>query len=529
MASLINILAMKRLYLLTILLISIGTVSLSAQNTNDSLMMEYHSYERYQTENLLMYSSNPASLYELNMPDFGTAALNFRKEEGHSHRPQQPKSLQDFGFNTQRFQSLESFRFSGNFSFKQTSEINRNFCDVLDPYRNIPYVFANENGGDWKKQHYELGASASTFPLWKWLNTGIKMRYKVATGARENDPRPLNLLNNIKISPGVMVHISENHLVGLSGYYEGHKEEINLMIKSPNESFTRYLMLGLGQFTSGTMSSGYDRTYFGDTYGSDIQYIFQNEKLQWLTQIGFFNRIEHVRDQISRPKKGGKYSEQDIKVESYLLLNKPMSVHQFALTGQILDGDGTEFKQNFDRETERWITFSKSVNYNFSNKSVQISYETLRKAPGNGYNYKAKLMTGFQNSEKEYYLPESFQQIKYFQTNTELTKYFNNTWRISLAIGYYKTLNHEIKLSETDEPFIQEKVTLPDYEYLKSDKINFYSDVSYYQSMPMKLKKALFKQWFLKAWINRLEFLEAPFDWKQSGRYYIGLSAGIVY
>ncbi len=511
-----------------IILIFLLITSYCAYGANDTILNN-NQYERLLRENLWRYSSNPASLYEMNMPDFGKASLNFGKEGGHGHRPQEPETQQNLGFTTQRYQSLDKYSFSGDFSFKQIKETNRNFADVLNPYRNTPYVFATDNGGDWNKQHYELGASASTFPLWNWLNTGVNINYAVATGARENDPRPLNLMNNLRIAPGFLAHVSEKHKVGVNGYYERYKEEINIMIKTPNESFTRFQLLGLGEFTRGTMSSSYDRTYFGDTYGGNVQYIFKPDNFEWVTKIAIAERTEHVRDQISRPKKGGKYNETNFIGESHCLWNKPMSIHQVGFKGKYIEGKGTEFKQNFNRDTESWITFSQSVNYNLSVQFLEIYLKTMRKAPGRGYNYTASFSAAFQNIEKEYYLPNSFQHTTSLKTSAEFKKYFNHTWRVGFSFGYYKSLDNEIDLSETDDEIIQEEVAIPDYEYIIADKIRFKADISYYHNMPLQIRNALFNEWFVQAWGKRFEWTGKSFDLNQSGRFFFGVSLGIVY
>ena len=133
-------------------------------------------------------SSNPASLSLSEMHNLGNSLFYINNKNGDFYRPQEPEKSNQFGFSTENYKMLNDLRLWGKFAFHSTNEYNRNWGDVIDPYRRTPYLFADEEGGDWEKQNYELSFGASSKKLFNLFFIGIDAHYELHTGARQNDP-----------------------------------------------------------------------------------------------------------------------------------------------------------------------------------------------------------------------------------------------------------------------------------------------------------------------------------------------------
>lgn len=266
-----------------------------------------------------LHTQNAAGLQLSNVPTAGYTAFGALLENGDFKKSQQAADDRQFGFHSSRYQRLKKGVIYGSFNYIQQWSNQVNWSDVLDPYRGTPYIIADSIGGNWKKQRYDLELKAATAPLLgERMVLGAGIKYSVFTGARQNDPRPLNNAGELTLTPSLVYRLGKNQQLGINGVYGFYKEDISFELKNTNVTHSLYKLLGLGQVTSppSILATAASRYYKGKKYGAALQYNIGSENWQWLTEAAYTTYTEQVTDGSGIPLLSGTYKRKDYQLFS---------------------------------------------------------------------------------------------------------------------------------------------------------------------------------------------------------------------
>lgn len=423
--------------------------------------------------------NNAAGLRQDSILAFGKTKLGFDQMQGQFKLAQQAKDSQRLNFESERFQNIGKTLFYGKFSYTQQWDKQLRFSDVLDPYRGTPYLLADSIGGDWKKQLYTLTLKAASPALLNnKLTIGLGTTLNVATGARQNDPRPLSTSNQITIAPSATWKLNKSNLIGLNGWYNRYREDISLEVKNSSINYSLYKSLGLGQLElPTTFTTGASRIYKGNKWGGDIQYQLKNNSITWLNNFGYRTYQEQVADGTSVPRKSGTWKQTAYSFNSNLNIGNKNFLHRFALTLQRLEDQGIEFHEFYNTSLKAWQTLLEAEFYLAETDQASLSYTLIKPNKEHVFNWLAEIGGSYYSTNKSYLLPASSQVISNAGIWLKGTKVWSFNRNTNLQTGVTAFYNHNLDqlLSYIpitgDRTLLAREVLYPDHDYLSSNFI----------------------------------------------------------
>lgn len=199
-----------------------------------------------------------------------------------------------------------SFSLQGDVQIQRTAELARPFASVFEPYSGSPFVWADTVGGDWTKSQILTNIQgqyrfSKMFALWLAVN------YRVGTGNRINDPRPLYRNNALHTQTGFLftpiTEISPYVFIGISGA----KEENEFGYYA--NSFSQLLRLsGYTLFESATVNSAL-RVLEQQWQYAGVGARFNVMGINGAISLAYIERRDTSYEGVSSPVSYGKYYE----------------------------------------------------------------------------------------------------------------------------------------------------------------------------------------------------------------------------
>jgi hypothetical protein len=454
-----------------------------------------HVFEYLKLKNTWLASSNPAGMAFTEMYDLGNSYFSHYYNDGNFYRPQEAGRTNQFGFTTERFQALNQLRFKGAFTFHTTGEYDRKWGVLTDPFLGTPYVFADESGGDWAKQYYNLNAGMSSGKLFDLFYAGADVDYVVHTGARQADPRPLNNTYFIHVKSGVIFPIGQRASIGLSGVINNRQEDISISVRNQDFQHRWFKMRGLGEYRTGLMSA-FSRSYSTTTLGGGLQFAYNLNTYQILAEVNYYMQNGEAIDGSSTFQHGGEYDETRIEGFFSFKFNGPSCLHLLKGTFDLKQGTGIEHSQNYDIDEEQWVTFATTTRYLGDRYLGGLQYNYFRtNGMTTDFNWMAGLQADIERADLRFLLPNSSQLNTFAKIKMQGKKNIaigNNMLHIGLSAGYKLSLDDDLslhpELMNSERTVISEMVTIPDYDYLITDYTSFGIDLKYNFSLLNRTK-----------------------------------------
>lgn len=399
--------------------------------------------------------------------------------QGDFHRAQQPESSRQLHFFSEGIKSIGKGMIYGSFHYNRQEDINIQLADVIDPYRGTPYLLTDSVGGDWKKQLYSMQVKAATGPILnRHVHLGIGISYKTATGARQNDPRPLNNVNEIHVMPAITWQPSKKHTIGLNGFYGAFQESVSLQNKNTDRNQHLYKLLGMGQYAlPSILSVSASRRYKGDRYGGNVQYSWQHRQWQILADVGYSNYREVATDGSIPPLKGGTLEETVVTGMVTALHNR----HRLTLNYAQYDRIGIETQYARDLNNNTWTV---TLEAPFTTSYIQtgkVSYDYIT----TGYTWMLHGDITYHDQQNKYLQPASSQQISNLTYTLSAGKRFpvkkNNSIEATVCGAYMQNIQQELNylLMTTTTNLIAYKVLYPDHAYQTADAVRTGASLQY--------------------------------------------------
>ncbi len=519
---------------LLLIFFMVGYSNLRAQNVplDTSALLPYYKVSLpYQA--IWNNSGNAAGLIKDSLLVFGSTTLRYQNINGKYKLAQQAANNQQLNFETERYLQLGKSLFYGRFSYTQQWEKEVRLNDVLDPYRGTPYLWADSIGGDWKKQLYALELKISTPALLnKKIHLGLSADLNVATGARQNDPRPLATNNNIKISPALVWNVANQHSLGLNGIYERYREDVSLETKNTIINHRIYRLLGLGQMElPTTFTSSASRFYEGQWFGGNIQYHLKTNTIEWLNNFGYKSGDEEVAEGSSIPRKSGTWKQQTYAFSSKLNFKNEQYLHRLSLDLQRKEDTGVEFHEIYNATTRTWQTILEADFYIANSDHAQLAYTLIKKKSALDFNWLAEAGVNYFSVDKNYVIPVSIQQLSNVEVWFRGIKSFalgTHLLQVGTRLGYGKNLSQSLHFVPitVDRTLAAREVLYPDHGYLSTDYLTSSLQLQYNFS----LKSVKTTRFFISTDYNYMHNITAPiYGTAQGSRNFFNFSLGAFY
>lgn len=481
-----------------------------------------------------LQTQNASGLKLSDIPVAGYTYLGGRMEDGTFKKSQQPETDQQLLFHSSRYQPLKGGVIYGSFNYTQQNSRNVYWNDLLDPYRGTPYNIVDSIGGNWKKQQFDMEVKAATGLLaHDKLILGAGLKYSVGTGARQNDPRPLNNAGDFHIRPSLIYLLGKRHQVGINGLYGFFNESVSFEVKNLMYNHNLYKLLGLGQYASPPtiLSGNASRNYNAKRYGGALQYNYQGNKWQWLTEVAYTNYVENVTDGSGLPLAGGTYKRQEYGGSSTWQYTPGNYAHQVRLQYKMIDGSGIESHQKMIDGF--WQTILEAKFYTASESAARLEYMLVKNRSQSQYTWYAKASISWNDVENKYLIPYSrqhFSNIRYDVTGAytwSLGKYSGLEAQI---YGAYQTnmdayLNYVLMTTGTN--IVAQKVLYPDHDYSTANAVTAGAGIQYHFSW----KEAAAARFFIKLNAATIQRTSAPLipTGPDGGRNNFALTIGAFY
>lgn len=229
---------------------------------------------------------NPAINYYAHT--FSISELQIGWEQQNANKaflPQLGSEVRNFSFHAFSYMPLgENSKTWGNAYFKKGKREKVEWNETSDYLMVYPYVVADSVGGDMDfEEYYFAGGYAQEHKRFTW---GIYANYRALIEYRKIDPRPRNIVSDLKASIGMSAKLNKLYSMGIAFHAGKYKQANDVKFYSELGSAITYNLSGLGmdyvRFRRGATSLFYD----GHRYGASIE-IFPRDKQGFSGSFGY--------------------------------------------------------------------------------------------------------------------------------------------------------------------------------------------------------------------------------------------------
>ncbi len=466
-------------------LVAILQPAVAGSDTLPPALLLPRAMELEKTHNLWWRTGNAAAIAFSPLPGQGVAGARFDRSGGSFCRPQQPDSERHLRFYTEKFTELENLNVWGHFSYDQNRDLGAHWADVFFPYNGNPYVFSGDRGGDWDKKFFHLSARVSSREQMGFLTYGAAIDYFVGSGARQNDPRPLNRLKQLSFSPSFVFSLPGNTALGLVLNYTDFREDVSIRIRNRDDNFLYFKLLGLGEHHTASMTS-HARFYEGHTLGASVQVNRRTGGAEWIGSAGIAFREEIVVDGGVSGQSGGDFEQMTATLFSGLKWTGRNVRHMAGLSMEFGQAWGTEHLQAYNPHEFIWETIFSMLRVEQMSIGTEAMYSIRSMGEGRS-EWSVVAGISHRHHDQQYLSPLS--EMAYsrlgFSLDLRRSRLLNGNnslgGRISLKGGGSPRAELSLHpyLEETGRNIVSSEVTMPDFDYLTSSWAGLEAGVHY--------------------------------------------------
>jgi hypothetical protein len=459
-----------------ILLFILCLPDLSGQDS--SVVLSLNTFEVIGLVNPWLSTGNPAGM-AFNPRLFpGEVKAGYDGQWGGYKKAQQGGRLNSYSFGARSYTAAGNSVFFGSFRYNKSFEKGTHYTDVNDPYRGTPYLLIDTIGGDIYDREFFAIKGVMTTPLGGRVFLGLSSSLDVGLASQNRDPRPMNKVLDLNLSPGLVIKLPVVD-VGINLLYDYYNEDIEIEIIEKNKEYDFFMMHGLATRTSHEAKSFY-RLYKNNRAGASVQF---DLKLGTVKSL-FGARLQYGLETADDGRKAGDATWSSIKNDSRLKINmldvfnittigKGPYIHSLkanlSMTGML----GTEIIQRLETpETgvSNWVTYAKEEKYDASETKVSFSYRMMKMKSPFLKNYELAAGVDYYDYTQDYYLPDRKEAYSNLLLSLEFGKSFyagRHLLTLSCDLLYKENLSSTLDFME-DSFFFKELVS-PDHRYNTSN------------------------------------------------------------
>lgn len=485
--------------------------------------------ELLKEQRLWFNTSNAAGAILDDTRNYSLLRLGYDRASGSYHRPQQGEKVSNFGVDCEGFMNLNTALVWGAFSFKQSNITKAQYnASIVDPFRGMPYFYADEHLSDWHNQYYDMKFRASTPLYWNRLALGVEGVYRASLAAKQLDPRVDSRYFELGINPGLVFAINKHNSVGADFQYSAIKEDSRMSNVNTTVPQTYYLLFGLGM-SGKQIGDGFRSDYHGHLIGGGLQYNYRNANLDVLLSGDYTRHVENVDRNPTVPEKIASVKDDVWKASLQLRVHGARWINQFTFGAARRDIDGIQYTSEYDNnETDpAWIVTSHLVRSTYKTNTLGGAYSIIRKRAGE-YAWRVDAGIDYIREKDRYILPEAHKNYENLYThitgkyNFAIGKGYNRRLLLAATYGYLANLSGSCAFSDLmpDNPTLTD-LEPRDLEYLTANAWNLRGEVTYSQ----KVKENNSMNCYLKAEFNYTKATTHDF----SNRHHMAFTLGFTF
>lgn len=420
--------------------------------------------ELLKEQRLWFHTTNAAGAILDNTMNYTEVKIGYDNTSGNFHRPQEGKSVSNAGVDCEGFMNLGSALVWGEFSFRQRNISESQFnASIADPFRGMPYFYADEHLSDWRNQYYNMKFRASTPLYWGRFATGIEGIYRAAIAAKQLDPRVDTRYFELGLKPGVVCKIDGHSSIGADFQYTAIKEDSRMENINLTVPQTYYMLYGLGM-ASKEIGDGNRTDYHGHILGGGLQYNFRAGDFNALLAGDYSRRVENVDNNPTVPEKKTSVKDDNWTIGLTLRLNGENWGNHLTLGTNLRDMKGIQYLSEFDNSETNpgWVVKNLNIRSTYKTTALSAGYSLIRYRDAE-YAWRVDAGVKYHKQKDCYILPEASKD--YDGVYTHITGKYN------FRIG--SKMNRRLLLSATAGVMMA-----GDGEYYHSDAMPDYPTIS---------------------------------------------------
>ena len=213
---------------------------------------------------------NSAIRYNLRPFSLTTTSVNgLYEERGSAALVQEGNGEKNFNIKVNSFVVLSQHsRLFGTASYRNGRREDIVWNENSDFSLLYPYVVGDSIGGYMKEEEYKF-SGGYTYRFGKWTG-GAELDYRAVIAYRDKDPRPRNIISDLKASLALSRHLGEKYILGLSVQARKYNQRSDIKYLADKGPTSVYQMLGLGMDYVRFAGSQTSSRYTGSGIGGSI-------------------------------------------------------------------------------------------------------------------------------------------------------------------------------------------------------------------------------------------------------------------
>ena len=330
-----------------------------------------------------------------------------------------------------------------------------------------PYIMADTAGGDLNTESYTFCGGYSR--IHKRFSWGLSGDYRAMIEYRKTDPRPRNIVSDLKLSGGAAWQIHTRYLIGAAVYGRIYRQRNSIKFFSDLGVSKVYQMLGLGMYSTRFSDGNTGIQYDGGSIGGGIDLVPHNRQ-------GFYGNVHFHKLNIKRTMLAHNYlpltrlDENSIQGTWGWKRSAPGHQQGIQLEGLYHKRKGTEFVYGE----------GSSSNYPKINDLEQYSnqiYALLLNGVWGWGNEQQDILwveprIGFRSVSTGYLSPSLSLKDSKYQGGLSVSSLLmlrKSLFRISLAGDYFGTTASHLDINRLSSEKLIKDAVRQQYENLKSD------------------------------------------------------------
>lgn len=163
---------------------------------------------------------------------------------------------------------------NAGYRFGKTTSVGWN--ETSDFELLYPYVMADTAGGDLNTESYTFcGGYSRNNGRFSW---GISGDYRATIEYRKTDPRPRNIVSDLKLAGGAACRLTQRYIAGAGIYGRIYRQRNEISFFSDRGASKVYQMLGMGMYNTRFSDGNTGLQYDGGSIGAGIDLIPRNRQ-----------------------------------------------------------------------------------------------------------------------------------------------------------------------------------------------------------------------------------------------------------
>ena len=385
---------------------------------------------------------NPAIKYDMLNLSISSPSIGgvLQDKDGDSYLVQEGYSDKKIKCNVESFYKLsDTEKIFGSASYTNGRVENMLWNENADFSILYPYVTGDSIGGYMlSEEYYFSGGYVNRFRVW---TAGAEFSYRASISYRDKDPRPRNVVSDLKLKIGLSRSISR-YRIGASFSARKYKQNSHIAFLADKGSVSVYHMLGFGVDYARFAGDETSTNYAGHELGGSIEFIPENHYGFSLSLGGEFLHITKFLTNLNHAPIAD-INEKKISLDASWLEKSSELEYGVMLHAEYLKREGTEHILG-DPTGNIYPVISEATQFHSPILKTSISGTIGKHIPKNRWGWNIDPHLGYMSIHPSYTSRSRYMKVSSLHTGIKI----QSLWQIKkMLVSVYTNVDYTAKLS----------------------------------------------------------------------------------